>query len=263
MISVAAALYAVRHSWFAKGFSAVSRRSCTRSLRWRSSSLVPIIGLNVATVLIGLTGYTLLLLFANAVTGLRAAPPETIAAADGMGLTPNQVLFKVQLPLSLPYIMAGVRIAVVTVISLETVAAQVVQARSRHPALQRARTLFTTGLIAAGCSRSHSRWSPTVWSSCSSGRSRPGSRPGGEGDPVTDDPVLHRQLQRLLLLSLGHVVLSIIALVISVVVGVTIGAYVGHLHKYSFLAINLGNVLRALPTLALIAVLIALSGSAS
>lgn len=65
---------------------------------------------------------------------------------------------------------------------------------------------------------------------------------------------------RLLLLTLGHAVLSIVALVISVVIGVAIGAYVGHLHKYSFLAINLGNVLRALPTLALIAVMIALIG---
>jgi osmoprotectant transport system permease protein len=65
---------------------------------------------------------------------------------------------------------------------------------------------------------------------------------------------------RLLVLTLGHAILSLIALIISVVVGVTIGAYVGHLHKWSFLAINLGNVLRALPTLALIAVLIALIG---
>lgn len=65
---------------------------------------------------------------------------------------------------------------------------------------------------------------------------------------------------RLLLLTVGHAVLSLIALVISIVIGVSVGAYVGHLHKYSFLAINLGNVLRALPTLALIAVMIALIG---
>ena len=67
-------------------------------------------------------------------------------------------------------------------------------------------------------------------------------------------------LGRLLLLTLGHAILSLVALLISIVIGVTIGAYVGHLHKYSFLAINLGNVLRALPTLALIAVMIALIG---
>lgn len=65
---------------------------------------------------------------------------------------------------------------------------------------------------------------------------------------------------RLLLLTLGHAALSVVAVLISIVVGVSVGAYVGHLHKYSFLAINLGNVLRALPTLALIAVMIALVG---
>jgi osmoprotectant transport system permease protein len=65
---------------------------------------------------------------------------------------------------------------------------------------------------------------------------------------------------RLLLLTLGHAILALVALIISVVVGVAVGAYVGHLHKYAFLAINLGNVLRALPTLALIAVMIAVIG---
>ena len=65
---------------------------------------------------------------------------------------------------------------------------------------------------------------------------------------------------RLLTLTLGHAIISLVALLISVVIGVSVGAYVGHLRKYSFLAINLGNVLRALPTLALIAVMIALIG---
>ncbi len=65
---------------------------------------------------------------------------------------------------------------------------------------------------------------------------------------------------RLLLLTLGHALLSLVAVLISIVLGVSVGAYVGHLRKYSFLAINLGNVLRALPTLALIAVMIALVG---
>lgn len=64
----------------------------------------------------------------------------------------------------------------------------------------------------------------------------------------------------LLSLSVGHILLSLAAVAISIVIGVPIGAYVGHLRKYSFLAINLGNVLRALPTLALIAILIPLVG---
>lgn len=65
---------------------------------------------------------------------------------------------------------------------------------------------------------------------------------------------------RLLLLTLGHTILSLVALLVSVVVGLSIGAYLGHLRKYSFVVINLGNVLRALPTLALIAVMIAVLG---
>ena len=150
VISIAAALYAVRHSWFEKGFSALATFLYTIPALAFFLLMIPITGLNVGTVLIGLTGYTLLLLFANAVTGLRAAPPETIAAADGMGLTRNQVLFKVQLPLALPSIMAGVRIAVVTVISLETVAAQVVKAGLGTPLFDAQRNVFTTGLITTG-----------------------------------------------------------------------------------------------------------------
>lgn len=150
VISIAAALFAVRHNWFEKGFSALSTFLYTVPALAFFLVLVPITGLSALTVLIGLTGYTLLLLFGNAVTGLRATPPETLAAADGMGLTPNEVLFKVQLPLALPSIMAGVRIAVVTVISLATVAAQVVKLGLGSPIFDAARTLFSTELIAAG-----------------------------------------------------------------------------------------------------------------
>lgn len=150
VISVAAALYAVRNRWFERGFSAVATFLYTVPALAFFLLMVPITGLHVRTVLIGLTGYTLLLLFANSVTGLRAAPPETIAAADGMGLTRNQVLFKVQLPLAVPSIMAGVRIAVVTVISLETVAAQVVKAGLGTPLFNAQRNVFTTGLIVTG-----------------------------------------------------------------------------------------------------------------
>ena len=62
------------------------------------------------------------------------------------------------------------------------------------------------------------------------------------------------------LLALGHILLSVVALVVSIVLAVPVGAYVGHLHRFSFLAINGGNVLRALPTLALVAVMLTLVG---
>lgn len=64
----------------------------------------------------------------------------------------------------------------------------------------------------------------------------------------------------LALLALGHILLSVVALVVSILLAVPLGAYVGHLHRFSFLAINGGNVLRALPTLALVAVMLTLVG---
>lgn len=64
----------------------------------------------------------------------------------------------------------------------------------------------------------------------------------------------------LLELTLGHLALSLTAVVFSIAIGVPVGAYVGHLHRFSFLAINVGNVLRALPTLALVAIMLTLVG---
>ena len=64
----------------------------------------------------------------------------------------------------------------------------------------------------------------------------------------------------LLALAGQHLVLSVVAMVIAIVLAVPLGAYVGHLHRFSFLAINGGNVLRALPTLALVALLITFVG---
>lgn len=87
--------------------------------------LVPITGLTVTTVEIALVSYTLLILFRNFLTGLSEVPAEVREAAEGMGLTPGQILWRVELPLALPAIVAGVRIATVTVISLATVAALV------------------------------------------------------------------------------------------------------------------------------------------
>jgi len=150
VISVAAALYANSQGWFEKGFSGLATFLYTIPALAFFLLFVPITGLSLLTVEIGLTSYTLLLLFSNTVTGLRAAPPETIAAADGMGLTRRQILFRVRLPLALPSIMAGVRIAVVTAISLATVAAQVVKVGLGAPIFDAVHTLFSTELIAAG-----------------------------------------------------------------------------------------------------------------
>jgi osmoprotectant transport system permease protein len=70
---------------------------------------------------IALVSYTLLILFRNTLTGLRSVPPEVLDAAEGMGMTRHQALVRVELPLALPAIVAGLRIAVVTIIALATI----------------------------------------------------------------------------------------------------------------------------------------------
>jgi osmoprotectant transport system permease protein len=84
--------------------------------------LIPYTGLSRTTALIPLTSYTLLILLRNVVTGLDAVPAEIKDAADGMGFSPTRRLLRIELPLALPTIMAGVRIATVTIVGLTAVA---------------------------------------------------------------------------------------------------------------------------------------------
>jgi osmoprotectant transport system permease protein len=84
--------------------------------------LVAPVGLNATSAEIALVSYTLLILFRNISTGLREVPEEVREAALGMGMTRRQTLIRVELPLALPAIVAGLRIATVTVISLATIA---------------------------------------------------------------------------------------------------------------------------------------------
>ncbi|MDQ3864955.1 MAG: ABC transporter permease, partial [Actinomycetota bacterium] len=76
-------------------------------------------------VIIALVAYSLLILIRNTVAGLDAVPAETTDAARGMGLTNRQVLFRVELPLALPVIVAGIRIATVTIIGIATIGAYI------------------------------------------------------------------------------------------------------------------------------------------
>lgn len=85
--------------------------------------LVPFTGLTKVTAEIGLVSYTLLILIRNIVIGLDGVPDDAKEAARGMGYTDRQLLWRVELPLAIPAVVAGVRIATVTTIGLVTVAA--------------------------------------------------------------------------------------------------------------------------------------------
>ena len=84
--------------------------------------LLPLTGRGNLTAIVALVAYTLLILFRNITTGLRGVPPDVVDAARGMGLTDRQILRKVELPLALPEILAGVRIAFTTTVGLATLA---------------------------------------------------------------------------------------------------------------------------------------------
>ena len=85
--------------------------------------LIPFTGLTILTAEIGLVSYTLLILIRNIVVGMDAVPQEVREAARGMGYRPLAQLMAVDLPLAVPAIMAGIRIATVTTIGLVTVTA--------------------------------------------------------------------------------------------------------------------------------------------
>ncbi|HEX5450186.1 MAG TPA: ABC transporter permease [Gaiellaceae bacterium] len=85
--------------------------------------LVPFTGLTWTTVEIALVSYTLVILFPNIVAGLQSVPPDVLEAARGMGLTRLQTLLRVELPLAVPAIIGGLRVAVVSTISIATIAA--------------------------------------------------------------------------------------------------------------------------------------------
>jgi osmoprotectant transport system permease protein len=87
------------------------------------SLLLPITGLSLTTVAIPLTSYNVLILFRNTLAGLDGVPPDVREAARGLGLTERQRLWRVEVPLALPVIIAGIRIATVSSVGLVTVAA--------------------------------------------------------------------------------------------------------------------------------------------
>jgi len=80
--------------------------------------LLPLTGRGKTTAVIALVAYSLLIIFRNVITGLDGVPAEARDAGRGMGLTARQLLWRVELPLALPEIMAGLRIAVTTTVGL-------------------------------------------------------------------------------------------------------------------------------------------------
>jgi osmoprotectant transport system permease protein len=87
--------------------------------------LIPIVGLGRANAIICMVAFSLMIMIRNVAVGIRGVPAEVVDAGRGMGMTGFDVLTRIELPLAAPVIVAGLRIASVTVISVAVVAAYV------------------------------------------------------------------------------------------------------------------------------------------
>ena len=111
------------------------------------SVLVPYTGLTLLTAEIGLVSYTLLILIRNIAAGIRSVPVEVRDAARGMGYTPRQILLRIELPLALGVIFAGIRVATITTIGLVTVTALIGEGGLGYFILLGIQLFFSTPLL--------------------------------------------------------------------------------------------------------------------
>ena len=111
--------------------------------------LLALVGIGFEPAVIALALYSLQMIIRNAVVGLRGVPAPVREAARGMGLTPWQTLLRVELPLALPAIMAGIRLAAVSTVGIATIAVYIggggLGVLIVNDGIQRA--LFTTPII--------------------------------------------------------------------------------------------------------------------
>jgi osmoprotectant transport system permease protein len=112
--------------------------------------LLPITGRGTKTALIALTAYTLQIIFRNIINGLEGVPAEARDAGRGMGLTDRQLLWRVELPLAVPDIVAGLRIATTTTVGLATLAVFAGAGGLGSEIIAGSNITFKTGVVAAG-----------------------------------------------------------------------------------------------------------------
>jgi osmoprotectant transport system permease protein len=116
------AIVAYRYRWFVAPVTQVTGILYTIPSVAAFFLLLPISGRGATTAIIALVAYTLLIIFRNILTGLDNVPAEAKDAGRGMGLTRRQLLWRVEVPLALPEILAGLRIATTTTVGLATLA---------------------------------------------------------------------------------------------------------------------------------------------
>jgi osmoprotectant transport system permease protein len=122
VIATALALLAHRRRWLVGPITQVSAILYTIPSLAAFFLLLPLTGRGRTTAVIALAAYTLLILFRNTLAGLDGVPEEARDAGRGMGYTPRQLLWGVEVPLAVPAILAGLRVALTTTVGLAALA---------------------------------------------------------------------------------------------------------------------------------------------
>jgi osmoprotectant transport system permease protein len=150
VIAFALALVARRRHWLVGPIVGVTGVLYTLPSLALFFLLLPITGRGTKTALIALTAYTLQILFRNIILGLQNVPAEAKDAGLGVGLTDRQLLWRVELPLALPDIVAGLRIACTTTVGLATLAVFAGAGGLGSEIIAGSNITFKTGVVAAG-----------------------------------------------------------------------------------------------------------------
>jgi osmoprotectant transport system permease protein len=147
VISLALSIVALRWRWTLSPITWTTGLLYTIPSLALFALLVPIVGLNATNAVIALTSYTLLILIRNLVAGVDGVPAPVLEAADGMGYTRRSRFWKMEVPLALPVIVAGLRIATVTTVGLVTVTAVLGLGGYGYFILRGLNTFFWTQII--------------------------------------------------------------------------------------------------------------------
>jgi osmoprotectant transport system permease protein len=150
VLAFTAALVAHFRGWLERPFGGLTAFLYTIPPLALFELLVPGTGVSVLTVEIALVGYTLMVLFKNTLSGLREVPADVRRVGEGMGLTGTQILLRIELPLAVPSILSGLRVATVTTISTVEIAAFIIDQGLGSPILQGLQSPFNTQFVAAG-----------------------------------------------------------------------------------------------------------------
>jgi len=150
LIAFSLAVLAHRYRWMSSPFLAATGVLYTIPSISFFFLLLPITGRGAVTAIIALTAFTLQIIFRNMTTGLRNVPGEVTEAARGIGLTKKQLLWQVEIPLAMPEIIAGLRIATVSTVALATLAVFANGGGLGTEIVVGSNITFKTGIIVAG-----------------------------------------------------------------------------------------------------------------